>query len=255
MRRPVADRATVARDRVRRAGVDVAAGDRAVGADAGRGRVHPPAGGAGRPRRVRVARSRSPRATASRSSCPRPTASGRRPRSPPPSGATTPSGSTSWRCAPTTSSARAPSRWPSSTTSPSGGWTRTRVAELVGGVADGCRRGRCALIGGETAEHPGLMAADDFRPAGVLHRGRGADRLLDGSAARAGDAIVGLASSGLHSNGYSLVRALVADHGTSSCDEPYQARLRADARRRRERATAARGRARARRWRRWARSC
>ena len=50
-----------------------------------------------------------------------------------------------------------------------------RVATIVGGVADGCRRAGAALIGGETAEHPGLMAADDVRPGGVLHRGGGAE--------------------------------------------------------------------------------
>ncbi len=99
------------------------------------------------------------------------------------------------------------------------------VAELVSGVAAGCRQAGCALIGGETAEHPGLMAADAFDLAGtaigVVERGR----VIDGSAVRAGDAIVGVASSGLHANGFSLVRALAAEWGLDLA-EPYQARLR-----------------------------
>ena len=88
----------------------------------------------------------------------------------------------------------------------------TNVAELVGGVADGCRQAGCALVGGETAEHPGLMEADEFDLAGFCIGIAERSRLLDGTAARAGDAIVGLASSGLHANGYSLVRSLVAEH-------------------------------------------
>jgi phosphoribosylformylglycinamidine cyclo-ligase len=99
------------------------------------------------------------------------------------------------------------------------------VAELVGGVAAGCREAGCALVGGETAEHPGLMGADAFDLAatciGVVER----SRAIDGSAARAGDVILGLASSGLHSNGYSLVRALVAQWDLA-LTAPYQERLR-----------------------------
>jgi phosphoribosylformylglycinamidine cyclo-ligase len=100
-----------------------------------------------------------------------------------------------------------------------------RVATIVGGVADGCRRAGAALIGGETAEHPGLMAADEFDLAGFCIGVGERSRLLDRTAARAGDAIVGLASSGLHANGYSLVRALVADHELEMRD-PYQAVVR-----------------------------
>jgi phosphoribosylformylglycinamidine cyclo-ligase len=85
------------------------------------------------------------------------------------------------------------------------------VAELVAGVADGCRQAGCSLIGGETAEHPGLMEADEFDLAGFCVGVGERSALLDGSAARPGDAIVGLASSGLHANGFSLVRALVAE--------------------------------------------
>ena len=99
------------------------------------------------------------------------------------------------------------------------------VAELVESVAAGCRDAGCALVGGETAEHPGLMEADEFDLSGccvgVVER---AD-VIDGSAVRAGDAIVGLAASGLHSNGFSLVRALLAQWDLDLA-EPYQARLR-----------------------------
>jgi phosphoribosylformylglycinamidine cyclo-ligase len=99
------------------------------------------------------------------------------------------------------------------------------VAELVGSVAAGCRDAGCALVGGETAEHPGLMEVDAFDLSGccigVVER---AD-IIDGTAVRAGDVIVGLAASGLHANGYSLVRALVAQWDLDLA-EPYQARLR-----------------------------
>ena len=99
------------------------------------------------------------------------------------------------------------------------------VAELVGSVAAGCRDAGCALVGGETAEHPGLMDPDEFDLAGccigVVER---AD-VIDGSAIRAGDAIVGLAASGLHANGFSLVRTLIAQWDLDLA-EPYQARLR-----------------------------
>jgi phosphoribosylformylglycinamidine cyclo-ligase len=101
----------------------------------------------------------------------------------------------------------------------------SRVATLVGGVADGCRLAGAALIGGETAEHPGLMGDEEFDLAGFCLGIGERSRLLDGTAARAGDAIVGLASSGLHANGYSLVRALVADHELELRD-PYQAVVR-----------------------------
>jgi phosphoribosylformylglycinamidine cyclo-ligase len=99
------------------------------------------------------------------------------------------------------------------------------VAELVGSVAAGCRDAGCALVGGETAEHPGLMEVDAFDLSGccigVVERAE----IIDGTAVRAGDAIIGLAASGLHSNGFSLVRALLAQWELDLA-EPYQARLR-----------------------------
>ena len=99
------------------------------------------------------------------------------------------------------------------------------VAELVGSVAAGCRDAGASLVGGETAEHPGLMDAGTFDLAGCCIGVVERSRAIDGSAARAGDVILGLASSGLHSNGYSLVRALVAQWDLDLA-EPYQERLR-----------------------------
>ena len=86
-----------------------------------------------------------------------------------------------------------------------------RVAALVASVADGCTLAGCSLIGGETAEHPGLMEPDEFDLAGFCVGVVERDRLLDGTAARAGDALIGIGSNGLHSNGFSLVRRIVAD--------------------------------------------
>lgn len=86
-----------------------------------------------------------------------------------------------------------------------------RVAAMVASVAEGCSMAGCSLIGGETAEHPGLMEPDEFDLAGFCVGVVERDRLLDGTAARAGDALIGIASSGLHSNGFSLVRRIVAD--------------------------------------------
>ncbi len=86
-----------------------------------------------------------------------------------------------------------------------------RVAEIVGSIAEGCGLAGCSLIGGETAEHPGLMKPDDFDLAGFCVGVVERDRLLDGTAARAGDALIGIGSSGLHSNGFSLVRRILAE--------------------------------------------
>jgi phosphoribosylformylglycinamidine cyclo-ligase len=94
------------------------------------------------------------------------------------------------------------------------------VATVVAGVAAGCLLAGCALLGGETAEHPGVMRPDDLdlvaTCVGVVER----DDLLDGGAVVAGDALVGLPSSGLHSNGFSLVRRLVAEAGLD-LEAPY----------------------------------
>jgi phosphoribosylformylglycinamidine cyclo-ligase len=87
----------------------------------------------------------------------------------------------------------------------------TMATQLVGGVAEACAEIDCRLLGGETAEHPGLMEPGQFDLAGFCVGIVERDQLIDGRAARAGDVILGLASSGLHANGYSLVRSLIAD--------------------------------------------
>ena len=81
-----------------------------------------------------------------------------------------------------------------------------KVEALVSGVAEGCVRAGCALIGGETAEHPGVMAAEDYDLAGFTVGLVDRKRMLDPAATRIGDVILALPSSGLHSNGFSLVR-------------------------------------------------
>ena len=90
-----------------------------------------------------------------------------------------------------------------------------RVADLVSGIAAGCAAAGASLVGGETAEHPGLMDADAFDLAGFCVGIVDRDRLIDGSDARVGDRIVGIGSSGLHANGYSLVRSTLRTTGSS----------------------------------------
>ncbi len=84
-------------------------------------------------------------------------------------------------------------------------------AAMVKGVADGCVQAGCALLGGETAEMPDVYADGDFDMAGFAVGVVNEKRILDGSLVRPGDVILGLASSGIHSNGYSLVRAIVRE--------------------------------------------
>ena len=81
-----------------------------------------------------------------------------------------------------------------------------KVATIVSGVAEGCVQSGCALIGGETAEHPGMMAADDYDLAGFSVGIVDKPKVIDHSTMTAGDVILALPSSGIHSNGYSLVR-------------------------------------------------
>jgi phosphoribosylformylglycinamidine cyclo-ligase len=88
-----------------------------------------------------------------------------------------------------------------------------RVASIVDGIARACAATRTALIGGETAEHPDLIAPDDYDVAGAAVGVVEADRLLGAHRIRTGDAVLALASSGLHSNGYSLVRRIVRESG------------------------------------------
>ena len=84
-----------------------------------------------------------------------------------------------------------------------------RVARIVGSIADACRVAGCALVGGETAEHPGLMAADEFDVAGFAVGVVERDAILGRDRVRPGDVLVALPSSGLHANGFSLVRRIV----------------------------------------------
>ncbi len=86
-----------------------------------------------------------------------------------------------------------------------------RIAAIVKGIAEGCALAGAALIGGETAEHPGLLGPDDYDVAGAGTGVVEADRLLGPDRVRAGDVLVAMASSGLHSNGYSLVRHVLLD--------------------------------------------
>ncbi|WP_411100148.1 phosphoribosylformylglycinamidine cyclo-ligase [Streptomyces sp. x-45] len=88
-----------------------------------------------------------------------------------------------------------------------------RVAAIVKGIAEGCVLAGCALVGGETAEHPGLLGPDDFDVAGAGTGVVEADRLLGPDRIRTGDAVIAMASSGLHSNGYSLVRHVLLNEG------------------------------------------
>jgi len=84
-----------------------------------------------------------------------------------------------------------------------------RVAAIVSGIAAGCIQAGCALIGGETAEHPGHLAPDDFDLAGAATGIVDGDRLLGPDRVRVGDVVIAMASSGLHANGFSLVRSII----------------------------------------------
>ncbi len=81
-----------------------------------------------------------------------------------------------------------------------------KIAEIVAGVAEGCVQSGCALIGGETAEHPGLMPEDDYDLAGYCTGIVDKSKIIDNKTMQAGDVVIALASSGVHSNGFSLVR-------------------------------------------------
>ncbi|WP_277207800.1 phosphoribosylformylglycinamidine cyclo-ligase [Isoptericola croceus] len=88
-----------------------------------------------------------------------------------------------------------------------------RVADIVRGIAQACEVAGTALVGGETAEHPGLLAPDEYDVAGAATGIVEADAVLGPERVRAGDVLIGMASSGIHSNGYSLVRAVIKHAG------------------------------------------
>ena len=93
-----------------------------------------------------------------------------------------------------------------------------RIAALVQGVAEACVVSGCALLGGETAEHPGLLGDDEYDLAGSTTGVVEADELLGAERVRSGDVLIALRSSGLHSNGYSLVRHAILSHDAWSLD-------------------------------------
>jgi phosphoribosylformylglycinamidine cyclo-ligase len=88
-----------------------------------------------------------------------------------------------------------------------------QAAEVVAGIAEGCRQSGCALIGGETAEMPGMYSGDDYDLAGFVVGVVDKQQIIDGSAIQPGDALIGLASSGPHSNGFSLIRTVLEKSG------------------------------------------
>ena len=93
-----------------------------------------------------------------------------------------------------------------------------RIAQIVAGIAAGCAEAGCVLLGGETAEHPGLMAPDEYDLAAAGTAVVEADQMLGSHRVQAGDVLVGLAASGLHSNGYSLARAVLVKDDPSRLD-------------------------------------
>lgn len=93
-----------------------------------------------------------------------------------------------------------------------------RIAAIVGGIARACEATGTALVGGETAEHPGLLGADDYDVAGAATGVVEADRMLTADRVRAGDVVLALGASGLHSNGFSLVRKILNDRSIRYTD-------------------------------------
>ena len=88
-----------------------------------------------------------------------------------------------------------------------------KVEAIVAGVAEGCRQAGCALVGGETAEMPGMYEGGEYDIAGFTTGVVEKSKLIDGTKVKVGDVLVGIASSGVHSNGFSLVRKIIADAG------------------------------------------
>jgi phosphoribosylformylglycinamidine cyclo-ligase len=97
-----------------------------------------------------------------------------------------------------------------------------KVAQIVSGIAAGCVQAGCALVGGETAEHPGVLDADDYDLAGAGTGVVNADQVLGPDRIREGDVLLAMGSSGVHSNGYSLVRQVLAGTGLRLAGEPAE---------------------------------
>ncbi len=97
-----------------------------------------------------------------------------------------------------------------------------KIAQIVAGIAEGCVRAGCALVGGETAEHPGAMGPDDYDISGAGTGVVNADAVLGADRVRPGDVLIGIGSSGVHSNGYSLVRHVIAGAGLNLSDRPAE---------------------------------
>src|SRR5215218_6411764 len=93
-----------------------------------------------------------------------------------------------------------------------------RIAAIVKGIAEACAQAGCALLGGETAEHPGLLGADEYDVAGAATGVVEADNLLGANLVKAGDVVLAMEASGLHSNGFSLVRHVLLNSGAYTLD-------------------------------------
>jgi len=95
-----------------------------------------------------------------------------------------------------------------------------KIAQIVSGIAEGCVRGGCALVGGETAEHPGVMGADEYDLSGAATGVVNADKVLGPDRVEVGDVLIAMGSSGIHSNGYSLVRHILRDASLDLASAP-----------------------------------
>ena len=94
-----------------------------------------------------------------------------------------------------------------------------RIADIVGGIAGGCEKAGCSLTGGEVAEHPGVMEPDEYDLAGFCVGVVEKDRIIDGERVKPEDRVIGIVSSGLHANGFSLARKLLFDSGEFNLED------------------------------------
>ncbi|MDH3998774.1 MAG: phosphoribosylformylglycinamidine cyclo-ligase [Desulfuromonadales bacterium] len=98
-----------------------------------------------------------------------------------------------------------------------------KAAEVVKGIAEGCRQSGCALVGGETAELPGFYAEGEYDLAGFTVGVVDRDAIIDGSSTQVGDVLIGISSNGLHSNGYSLARRIISERIEGGLDATLEA--------------------------------